>query len=140
MDLVPCGSCQRHLRPTDASCPFCNAPRTPATAMVPVGPSAIDRVVAPAPKYGGPPQIYVVMPDVNGAAAGKSKLATMLLCTVPAAFGFCGVHRFYTGHIMIGVAQLLTFGGCGIWQLIDLVSILTGKFKDGSGQPLVSQG
>jgi len=47
--------------------------------------------------------------------------------------GVFGVHRFYTGKIKSGVAQLVTFGGLGIWWLIDMVMILIGKFKDKNG-------
>jgi len=47
--------------------------------------------------------------------------------------GVWGVHRFYTGHIAIGVIQLLTFGGCGIWYLVDLILIIIGSYKDSNG-------
>ena len=57
-------------------------------------------------------------------------LITLVLCLV---FGYLGVHRFYSGHTGIGIVQLLTLGGCGIWILIDLIMILTGKFKDSEG-------
>ena len=40
---------------------------------------------------------------------------------------------FYTGHTGIGIAQLLTLGGCGIWALIDFIVIITGNFKDAQG-------
>ena len=60
-------------------------------------------------------------------------LATVLLCWF---LGVFGIHRFYTGHTTIGVLQLLTLGGCGIWVLIDLVIIVTGGFKDASGVPI----
>lgn len=60
-------------------------------------------------------------------------LVTLLLCWFLGSFG---VHRFYTGHIGIGVAQLLTLGGCGIWAIIDLIIILTGNFKDAEGNPI----
>ena len=60
-------------------------------------------------------------------------LVTLLLCWF---LGVLGVHRFYTGHTAIGVVQLLTLGGCGIWALVDLVLIITGNFKDADGNPI----
>lgn len=64
---------------------------------------------------------------------GKDFLTTLLLNIF---LGVFGVHRFYTGSVGIGVGQLLTMGGCGIWTLIDLILILTGDYKDGEGNPL----
>jgi hypothetical protein len=54
----------------------------------------------------------------------------LLLCWFVGVFG---IHRFYTGHTGIGIAQLLTLGGCGIWALIDFILIVTGNFKDAKG-------
>lgn len=71
---------------------------------------------------------------VNGAEEGKDWLTTLLLCIF---LGGLGIHRFYTGHTVIGIIQLLTFGGCGIWTIIDLILIVVGSFKDASGNPLV---
>lgn len=67
---------------------------------------------------------------------GKDWLTTLLLCFFVGVFG---VHRFYSGSTGIGVAQLLTLGGCGIWTLIDFITILTGSYRDGNGQPLVKR-
>ncbi len=67
-------------------------------------------------------------------AEGKDWIITLILCWLLGTFG---IHRFYTGHIGIGVIQLLTFGGCGIWTLVDLVMIVTSKFKDSDGNLLV---
>jgi len=64
----------------------------------------------------------------------KDWLTTLLLCLF---LGGLGVHRFYTGHTAIGVVQLITLGGCGIWSLVDLIMIITGSFKDAAGQPLL---
>lgn len=65
---------------------------------------------------------------------GKDWLTTLLLCIF---VGGLGVHRFYTGHTVIGIIQLLTLGGCGIWTIIDLIFIITGSFKDSDGNLLV---
>lgn len=62
-------------------------------------------------------------------------LVVMLLCLL---LGTLGVHRFYVGKITTGVIQLITFGGCGIWALIDFIIILTGGFTDAKGNPIKS--
>ncbi len=76
----------------------------------------------PHPGIGGPVQ------------GGYDWLTTLLLCFF---LGGLGVHSFYTKKTTIGVAQLLTLGGCGIWALIDFIMILLGTFKDGEGRLLV---
>lgn len=68
-----------------------------------------------------------------GDVSDKDWIVTLLLCFF---LGFLGIHRFYAGHTGIGVVQLLTLGGCGIWALIDFILILVGAFKDGQGRPL----
>lgn len=60
-------------------------------------------------------------------------LTTLILCCF---LGTLGIHRFYTGHTAIGIVQLLTAGGCGIWTIIDLIMIATGDFKDANGNPI----
>ena len=69
-------------------------------------------------------------------ADGKDWLTTLLLCVF---LGGLGIHRFYTGHTGIGVAQLLTGGGCGIWAIIDLIKIATDNFTDADGNKLVKR-
>jgi len=52
---------------------------------------------------------------------------------------FTGIHglaRFYTGHVLLGILQLITFGGCAIWTIIDIVMIANGSFRDNEGRPL----
>ena len=44
-----------------------------------------------------------------------------------------GAHRFYVGKIGTGILQLITAGGCGIWTLIDIIMIISGKFEDKDG-------
>ena len=68
-----------------------------------------------------------------GGRVGASWLATTLLAAILGPFG---VHRFYTGYTIIGILQLLTLGGCGIWLLIDYIMLLANKYKDKDGLPL----
>lgn len=53
--------------------------------------------------------------------------------------GGLGIGRFYVGDIGIGVAQLLTCGGLGIWALIDGILFLTSNDRtDAQGRILRS--
>jgi len=60
----------------------------------------------------------------------KSFVTTLVLAVI---LGGLGVHRFYVGKIGTGILMLLTFGGLGIWALIDLIVIAVQKFKDSKG-------
>lgn len=60
-------------------------------------------------------------------------ITCLLLCWF---LGVFGVHRFYTGFTALGVIQLLTLGGCGIWTLIDFIIIASGNYKDAQGNPI----
>ena len=65
--------------------------------------------------------------------SGKNGVVALLLCLL---LGGLGIHRFYAGKIGTGVLMLLTFGGLGVWWLIDLIMIAIGKFKDKQGKVL----
>jgi TM2 domain-containing membrane protein YozV len=60
----------------------------------------------------------------------RSWIAALLLCFF---LGVFGVHRFYVGKVGTGLVMLFTFGGLGIWALIDFIMIIVGAFKDNRG-------
>ena len=67
----------------------------------------------------------------TSSISAKSRLAALLLCFF---LGVLGIHRFYVGKIGTGILMVLTFGGFGIWALIDLILIVAGAFKDKEGR------
>lgn len=89
------------------------------------------------PPYGmQPPGAMMTGGGLGGdmvPAGDKQKITTLLLCIFLGGFG---AHRFYTGYTMFGVIQLFTGGGCGIWWLYDLVTIVTSKYRDAQGRAL----
>lgn len=60
----------------------------------------------------------------------KSYATALILCWVG---GWLGLHRFFLGQTVMGVAMLCTLGGCGVWWLIDFAMIVFGVFKDKDG-------
>ncbi|MBQ9254072.1 MAG: TM2 domain-containing protein [Bacteroidales bacterium] len=47
----------------------------------------------------------------------------IIMLIISIFLGYLGIDRFLLGDIGLGVAKLLTAGGCGIWQIIDWFSI-----------------
>ena len=53
------------------------------------------------------------------------KVNWLLVLIMSIIFGSLGVDRFLMGKIGTGILKLITFGGLGIWWLIDLILIAT---------------
>ena len=66
----------------------------------------------------------------------KDWMITLILAIL---VGGLGIDRFYSGSILLGVLKLVTFGGLGLWWLIDLIMLVTGSYKDGNGNPIASK-
>lgn len=69
-------------------------------------------------------------PSNSEQPSQKEFLPVLLLCFF---FGFLGIHRFFVGKMGTGVLMLLTFGGFGLWNIIDFILILTNHFRDSDG-------
>ena len=61
----------------------------------------------------------------------KDKTTALILSIL---LGSLGIDRFYLGYTGLGILKLITGGGLGIWWLVDVILIATGKLtaKDGS--------
>ncbi|MEU5696137.1 DUF1707 domain-containing protein [Actinosynnema sp. NPDC020468] len=75
---------------------------------------------------------YGVDPLTGYPLSDKSKIVAGLL----QLFLPFGVGRFYIGDTGIGIAQLLTCGGCGVWSLVDGIILLVNGGTDGQGRRL----
>ena len=75
-----------------------------------------------------PRQAFVVGDDDN--LSDKNWVITFGLCLF---LGYLGVHRYYVGKISTGVLWTCTAGCFVIGWLVNLVTIISGKFTDSFG-------
>jgi TM2 domain-containing membrane protein YozV/predicted Ser/Thr protein kinase len=87
------------------------------------------RPAAPAPA--APGAVPPVRPPEARPVSDKGLLPAFLLALF---FGVFGAHRFYVGKTGSAVVQLFTFGGLGVWMLIDWILLLCKAFHDGQGR------
>ncbi|MGW5210701.1 TM2 domain-containing protein [Streptomyces sp. NPDC004051] len=64
----------------------------------------------------------------------KSKIVAGILQLF---LGGLGIGRFYVGSVGVGIAQLLTCGGLGVWSLIDgIIFLVSNDRTDKEGRVL----
>jgi len=80
----------------------------------------------------------VVQPQVQVVhVSPQSRLVALLLAL---AIPIAGLHRIYVGKIGTGILWLLTGGLLMVGQIVDLILILAGRFKDKEGRPVLRWG
>ena len=89
--------------------------------------------------YGAQPQGPYRPPAQGpyGVPVSDKDWTTALLLSI--FLGGLGGDRFYLGYTGLGVAKLLTLGGCGVWAIVDLIQIIQNKIPDAQGRPLVKK-
>lgn len=71
---------------------------------------------------------------MNDSASPRSHLATFVLALLFFCTGIGGLHRLYTGHLISGILQMATGGGFIVWQVLDIIRICRGTFRDGNAR------
>jgi serine/threonine protein kinase len=67
----------------------------------------------------------------------KARMPALVLSLLPfLMMPLCGLHRFYAGKQISGMIYFLTLGLFGIGQLVDVVLIALGEFRDSEGRLL----
>ncbi|MEI7690321.1 MAG: TM2 domain-containing protein [bacterium] len=59
------------------------------------------------------------------SSSGKKQVNWVLVLILSIFLGQLGIDRFMMGQVGLGILKLITFGGFGIWWLIDVIMIAT---------------
>ena len=113
----------------------------PAVAFLIVAILPASLFVGSVSKPAGHPAAPSMQPAISSpkAPAGVSSFKRLwaLILSAGSLFGICGLQRFYVGKIVTGIIWFLTVGIFGVGQLIDVIMIIVGNFKDRYGLPLI---
>jgi len=94
---------------------------------------AIGKQVASSTQVRGSSSGWFPLGQVPGVFSDKDWTTALILSVL---LGGLGVDQFYLGNTGLGIAKLLTLGGCGIWALIDVIRIAMNSVPDSNGLPL----
>ena len=83
-----------------------------------------------------PPNLAPYPPAYGYGQAKQSNKSFVVTWLFSLLLGVFGVDRFYLGKVGTGILKLVTFGGLGIWALVDLILVLANKTRDKQGLPL----
>lgn len=72
--------------------------------------------------------VNVMMPNgyqqqVSGRTRVQRNWIVALVLSI--TLGWLGIDRFYVGHYGLGILKLCTWGGLGLWWLIDIIMFAT---------------
>jgi TM2 domain-containing membrane protein YozV len=76
----------------------------------------------------------VILVESPKPVVGRHFLAVFFFSLV---WGVFGVDRFYLGKIWTGILKLVTFGGLGLWTIVDFSMIMSGSMRDKQGNPMI---
>ncbi|MHA1667396.1 MAG: NINE protein [Candidatus Heimdallarchaeaceae archaeon] len=137
-----CPNCGASVAPEDKFCLNCGANLQGQAAPQQVAPEQpsyqpqYQPQQAYQPQYSGPyaqPQPIPVGIQPQGVSEYNRTVALVLFLFL----GGFGAHYYYVGRIGTGILFMITFGGFGVWALIDFILILSGSFRDNRNLPLV---
>jgi len=66
-------------------------------------------------------------------STGESDKNWITAVCLSLVLGCFGADRFYLNSIWLGLLKLFTFGGFGVWYIVDIIVLLMGKMKDADG-------
>lgn len=118
MPMHPCRECGAQSHLDDQFCGWCGA-RAPVQRQ--------SRAAAPAGRRAAGARLET---------SDRRKLVILILWWF---LGVFGAHRFYLGHVGLGVAQLVATLACGvgaIWGFVDGLICVIGTPEDAEGRPV----
>lgn len=125
MALVPCKFCGEMISDQATACPKCGAPVEQAAKPI-ADTSKVDMFLNVHVKDLPEAQLPMIREKLLTMDADKLTAINMLQFKSPTTMlivsiflGGYGVDRFMLGDIGLGIAKLITCGGCGIWAIID---------------------